>query len=367
MEYFYGIVEDRHDPLMIGRVRVRVHGVHTDDKNSIATPDLPWAQVIMSPSASGLSGIGMNSHGLVEGSTVFGFWRDSTKQDPIVLGVSTGITVDGYKEDIDGNILSRLTSKGFNDPRLFTVSDYDGTADGPNPAASSNRGWGLSSALDTAPKQPSQKGRIVNYDGSGSTVDHAVKVEGGQGYFINGDEKTAMDKERDLPYYPLNYDESDISKFARGEGDYSVRSINDIKGMEHYPNSPADPKYPYNHVWHSESGHILEIDDTFEAERLAIEHRSGTFMEIHPDGSEVHHIVNDHYHVVCKDHEVYVGGKVNVRILGNASIHANGNVEVSAYGSGLIDVSENMEIKSGQNIKLQAAQNIELSATNVKF
>ena len=82
MEYFYGIVEDRHDPLMIGRVRVRVHGVHTDDKNSIATPDLPWAQVIMSPSASGLSGIGMNSHGLVEGSTVFGFWRDSTKTRP---------------------------------------------------------------------------------------------------------------------------------------------------------------------------------------------------------------------------------------------------------------------------------------------
>ena len=67
-----------------------------------------------------------------------------------------------------------------------------------NPAASSNRGWGLSSALDTAPKQPSQKGRIVNYDGSGSTVDHAVKVEGGQGYFINGDEKTAMDKEREI-------------------------------------------------------------------------------------------------------------------------------------------------------------------------
>lgn len=41
-EYFYGIVEDRHDPLMIGRVRVRVHGVHTDDKLAIATPDLPW-------------------------------------------------------------------------------------------------------------------------------------------------------------------------------------------------------------------------------------------------------------------------------------------------------------------------------------
>ena len=37
MEYFYGIVEDRQDPLMVGRVRVRIHGIHTDDKLLIAT------------------------------------------------------------------------------------------------------------------------------------------------------------------------------------------------------------------------------------------------------------------------------------------------------------------------------------------
>ena len=30
--FFYGIVEDRNDPLKIGRVRVRIHGFHTDDK-----------------------------------------------------------------------------------------------------------------------------------------------------------------------------------------------------------------------------------------------------------------------------------------------------------------------------------------------
>ncbi len=33
MRMFYGIVEDRNDPLLIGRVRVRVHGLHTDDKH----------------------------------------------------------------------------------------------------------------------------------------------------------------------------------------------------------------------------------------------------------------------------------------------------------------------------------------------
>ena len=32
MKHFFGIVEDRHDPLKIGRVRVRIHGIHTDNK-----------------------------------------------------------------------------------------------------------------------------------------------------------------------------------------------------------------------------------------------------------------------------------------------------------------------------------------------
>ena len=29
---FYGIVEDRNDPLMVGRVRVRIHGIHSENK-----------------------------------------------------------------------------------------------------------------------------------------------------------------------------------------------------------------------------------------------------------------------------------------------------------------------------------------------
>ena len=71
MEYFYGIVEDRQDPLKVGRVRVRIHGIHTDEKTLIATADLPWCQVILPTTSAALSGLG-TGHGLVEGSTVFG-------------------------------------------------------------------------------------------------------------------------------------------------------------------------------------------------------------------------------------------------------------------------------------------------------
>ena len=78
MKIFYGIIEDRQDPLKIGRVRVRCHGIHTDRKDLIATPDLPWAQVLLPTTSAGLSGFG-TQHGLVEGSSVWGFFRDGEK------------------------------------------------------------------------------------------------------------------------------------------------------------------------------------------------------------------------------------------------------------------------------------------------
>ena len=145
MEYFYGIVEDRQDPLQVGRVRVRIHGIHTDEKILISTPDLPWCQVILPTTSAGLSGMG-TGHGLVEGSTVFGYFRDSAKQDPIILGSVAGIPQAGYKESITDQLITRSIEKGFNDPRQLTVADYNDTPDGPNPIQDSRRGFGLTSA-----------------------------------------------------------------------------------------------------------------------------------------------------------------------------------------------------------------------------
>ena len=43
--WFIGVVEDRNDPLELGRVRVRCLGYHTDDLSAIPTSSLPWAHV----------------------------------------------------------------------------------------------------------------------------------------------------------------------------------------------------------------------------------------------------------------------------------------------------------------------------------
>ena len=321
MEYFYGIVEDRQDPLKVGRVRVRIHGIHTDDKLLIASADLPWCQVILPTTSAGLSGLG-TGHGLVEGSTVFGYFRDKAKQDPIVLGVAAGIPQAGYKETSTDELITRSIEKGFNDPRALTVDAYAETPEAPNPAQDSRRGWGLTTAMDTAPKSPETID--LKYDNTGSTIKELELTE------------------EMLPYYPLYVDESDYSSLARGSVlDHAIAKQTDAEGNEveipeeqkilkDFVDVDAEPVYPYNKVHQSESGHVFEVDDTVGKERINLHHRSGTFHEIHADGSEVTRIVNNNYTAILKDDKVFIAGNTDLQVgYGNVNITIDtGNVDL---------------------------------------
>ena len=87
-----GVVEDRFDPEKLGRVRVRWHGYHTEDKEKILTKDLPWAQVMQSVGNSAMAGVGDAPVSLVEGTWVVGFFRDpDSLQDPVVIGTMPGM------------------------------------------------------------------------------------------------------------------------------------------------------------------------------------------------------------------------------------------------------------------------------------
>ena len=41
--WWQGVVEDRHDPLYLGRCKIRVLGWHSENKNDMPTISLPWA------------------------------------------------------------------------------------------------------------------------------------------------------------------------------------------------------------------------------------------------------------------------------------------------------------------------------------
>ena len=340
MKTYYGIVEDRQDPLKIGRVRVRVHQIHSSNKMHLSTPDLPWAQVMLPTTSAGLSGFG-TQHGLVEGSTVVLFFKDEEScQQPVIIGSVAGIPQVGYREGFKDELINRKADDGFNDPRGLTTSAYDDTPDGSNPGHAPTRGFGLTTALDTAPKI--YRTRTIDYKAKGSTIE----------------ERTLGTA--DLPYYPLYYGISDLSAQSRNDKElwsYNDRGIpKDILSKE--IKSPANPVYPYNKALFTESGHLLEIDDTLGAERIAVEHRTGTFQEMHPDGSMVTRVVNTNYTVVCKDDEVVIGGKVTVNIGGDATMSIGGNLKA--------DVSGTTDITSGKNLTIVAPE-IGLHGTVVKL
>ncbi len=105
--WFQGVVEDIFDPEGIGRVRVRIFGIHTPDKGVLPTNRLPWASPIMPLTSASLNGIGTSPTGVTNGSWVMGFFRDGEyAQEPIVWGTLPGKPL---KSDND-------TSAGFQDP-----------------------------------------------------------------------------------------------------------------------------------------------------------------------------------------------------------------------------------------------------------
>jgi hypothetical protein len=85
--------------------------------------------------------------------------------------------------------------------------------------------------------------------------------------------------------FPYAVDDSDhsVSSYARGIGPVKKDYI------EQFGEKPTEyaAKYPYNKTITTESGHVLELDDTPKAERIHVYHKSGSYIEIFPDGSIV--------------------------------------------------------------------------------
>lgn len=91
--WWIGVVEDRNDPEKLGRARIRIIGVHSDDKEIQPTKDLPWAIPIQPSTSAGMSGIGTAPVGLLPGSWCVGFFIDgSDMQQPIIFGTFGGIS-----------------------------------------------------------------------------------------------------------------------------------------------------------------------------------------------------------------------------------------------------------------------------------
>lgn len=126
----------------------------------------------------------------------------------------------------------------------------------------------------------------------------------------------------------LNNEEAQhgVSKLAREENII----VKELIGPE--PTSPYASRYPFNKTLTTKSGHAIELDDTEGAERIHVYHKSGSYIEIAPDGRVVFKSVSDSYNIVAGNEEIYVKGNVNIHVVGNVTQTVDGDVSLTAQG-----------------------------------
>ena len=260
--WFNGVVEDRQDPQKLGRLRVRCVGIHTDNKDDLPTSDLPWSQLIHPITSSGISGLGHSPGFIVEGTWVFGYFRDGyAMQEPMVIG-----TLPGKPSELSD------TTKGFYDPN-GVYPKYKDEVD-------TNR---LAVNDTSQPHLFLELRKLTRKTGVPTADFDAVPVE---------------------EHISTAIEASDSDTWNQ-------------------PAIPYNATYPYNHVFESESGHVQEIDDTKDNERLFTSHRTGTSQEISPDGTQVNIIKGDHYNIVSGKRQAIIEGNADLTIGGRHKIYIN--------------------------------------------
>lgn len=137
------------------------------------------------------------------------------------------------------------------------------------------------------------------------------------GFFMDGNDTT-------MPViFGVMPGKDDLPKLAAGQNTINKQLL----GPE--PESAFRAKYPFNKVTQTESGHVIEIDDTPNFERLHTFHRSGTYSEVDQSGRRVNKIVGDDYEIVQKDQTVYINGNVNIKVKGNYTLDVDGDVVIN--------------------------------------
>ncbi len=320
--WFVGVVEDRNDPKYLGRVRVRCLGLHTENLEKLPTADLPWAHPMNPITSATISGVGQTPLGPVEGTWVVGFFSDGGEaQTPIIMGTLPGVPSYLSADNMDGD---RQTI-GFLDP-LGNYPKYKDETD-------------INRLAVNAEDNPHPTLTLRKAD-----RDLAVGV-------ANVDATTVVDDTVD----------ADDGKFWDE------------------PETSYNAKYPHNHVYETEGGHLREYDDTVGAKRIHERHASGTGYEIGDDGTRITRVKKDNYTIVTADDYVHIQGEskgtfdkgLRVKVNATGEEGNNYNIEVGAKSNVTIEVQDgdinlisqlgDVNLKAGKNMNIDVAQ-----ALNIK-
>ena len=299
-KWFVGVVEDRHDPQKLGRLRVRALGIHTSDKSKIATADLPWASVILPSTAAGISGLGQSPSFIVEGAWVWGYFRDGNDllQEMVVVG-----TMPGQPSELG------KTASGFYDPNSRLDEDGEPTGVSVYPKEKEEPDTNRLAVND--PEKPH----------STLTTRKAARVE-------------------NIP--TADFDEISPNIAASDTDNWSQPSIT------------YNAVYPYNHVFESEGGHIREYDDSFTIDedgvrtnhyRIHERHTSGTSYEIDTAGNRIDLNMASYFNITQKDNKHFIKGDSDITIDGRHKVFIN--------KSGIENNNYDIQVGPNANVNIQ--------------
>jgi len=127
------------------------------------------------------------------------------------------------------------------------------------------------------------------------------------------------------------------------------------------PESDYSAKYPYNNVTQTESGHFQEFDDTPGAERIRIQHRTGTYTEVQADGTRVNKIVGDNYEIVANNNNVKINGICNITIVGDSVVSVQGNKYERVTGNYYLEVDGDYQQVVNKKVSVTSGDDMELT------
>jgi hypothetical protein len=148
------------------------------------------------------------------------------------------------------------------------------------------------------------------------------------------------------------------------------------------PSKVIEPIYPNNHVYQSESGHVVEFDDTSGKERISVFHKSGSYDEVNARETDGKHygdrsvvIVGDSYEVVIQNKNIYITGDLNLNVDGNMNTKITKNytldvgeeMKVNVGGSQTNTIGGSQTITVGGNQTMSITGNQDISAAVTKI
>ena len=130
--------------------------------------------------------------------------------------------------------------------------------------------------------------------------------------FKEGSKKTNVEKNKKTK--TLNPSKNDNGLLVPAESQHAKTHGEEIPCAEKCQDCKQSPMYPTNNVSQTESGHIIEKDDTPGSERLSVSHRTGTYFEILPFGSFNATVSRDAWLSVYRDAHLHVDGYTNITL-----------------------------------------------------